>query len=820
MKTMLRSAGIALLAVVMSAPAASAETAKCERAIAKAGSQFLQARVKALSKCNEGVVKAGVGTCPDDKANASIAKAASKLETTIAKSCGGADKTCGSTPPNDNEDSPASVGWPSVCPNFEKGACNNVINDCSGIATCIECISDAASDQSIDLSFGDIVLQTSDKALNKCQATIGKANAALLNSISKALQKCWDARIKGKHSLDCFPPSAGDGKYQAAIDKAKNKASAAICKACGGADKACGGGDDFTPAQIGFASDCIYVTRPHDLVDCSGPISTLQDIVDCTSCANQFKGHCMDDMQVPQYSPYPPVCNSCTAVPPSGPCPSTISFTADGTNADLDTGFTGLAHHARIPTQGRITLAVSGCAGGSQPTCGQCNVSGPLENGGGETFSNHRCKDTPWVQCTSDSDCTNAEICIGGTNNQALCTDNSECPGGTCQNAGYAGPCIFYFGSPLPLVAGGVSTCILNEISGPISGTIDFSDGSSFSNVPLSSKVHVFGDQVSGPCPRCTAGQCTAGARQNHACTVTGHSLEFGDVSLDCPPTNQVSTLGINLNIATGTQTKTVEAGNPTCRQNGYTGLKCLCDTCNNVNQEGCSTNADCPATTVCVGGSNDGAQCTDSSECPGGSCGSGNGICGGRRCVGGTEAGKPCNTCVGGTNHGATCSDSSSCPGGTCPTGCAGGGACTRPGEATQPNACQDDSATPGLEGCVDIGNNDGECQIGPVDTVCSIQTYKNCTVNADCDPATCPDCLPGQQCIARNRPCFTDNGIIGNAIAVSGTADTPCGGVSKPTVGTFFCIAPTSAGAVNSAGGLPSVGRVRIPGVVLIDP
>jgi hypothetical protein len=53
-----------------------------------------------------------------------------------------------------------------------------------------------------------------------------------------------------------------------------------------------------------------------------------------------------------------------------------------------------------------------------------------------------------------------------------------------------------------------------------------------------------------------------------------------------------------------------------------------------------------------------------------------------------------------------------------------------------------------------------------------------------------------------------------------VQGSPDVPCGGVSNPTVGTFFCVAPVGATAVNAAGGLPALGRVRIPGTVLIDP
>ncbi len=793
MKTVLRSASIALLAMAVLAPNADAQFEKCQRTIAKASSQFLQARVKALAKCEEGIVKSGVaGSCPDAKATASIDKAVGKLNASIGKSCGGVNKVCGDLGGNiapDFEPTAADLGWPAQCPNFEKGDCTNPITTCGDIATCLACIGGSASDQAMALYYDDIVLQTADKGLNKCQVTIGKATSAYLNSRSKILQKCWDARINGKHTGECFPLSAGDGKYQAALDKAEAKKVSSICKACGGADKVCGGMDDLTPAAIGFPSDCTLVTVPGGAA-CSGAITDLNSLVACVDCVTDFKTACVDRLQVPQFTPYPAGCNTCTLPAPTGACPTTLSFTAEGEKVDLDTGFTGLAHDAKVPTNGRITLNVTNCDSVNHPGCGECDVDGPIDNAGGVTFNNHRCQDASWVQCSSDLDCTSATQCVGGTNNGVACSNASECPGGSCDNAGFAGPCIYFFGSPLPLVAGGVSTCVVNEISAAVAGTINIDDGTSTTAVPLRSKVHIAADE-DAPCPQCLAGTCQAGPRGTLPCTVTGNSVFFGDVSLDCPPSpgSQVGNLTINLNIATGTQTKTVEAANVSCRETGFTSLKCLCDSCNTLDAEGCNTNADCPPS--------------------GGEAG----ICGGRRCLGGIEAGKPCSVCLGGTNHGALCGDSSACPGGTCSLGCAGGGSCGRPGQPTAPNACLTDTSTPGLD-CVDIGNNEGQCASGPSELVCSIQTYLTCDDDTDC---TSP---PGQTCILRPRPCFTDNGVIGNSILVSGNPDTPCGGVAKPTVGTFFCVSPVGASAVNAAGGLPALGRVRIPGVVVIDP
>src|SRR5205823_1588484 len=130
-----------------------------------------------------------------------------------------------------------------------------------------------------------------------------------------------------------------------------------------------------------------------------------------------------------------------------------------------------------------------------------------------------------------------------------------------------------------------------------------------------------------------------------------GISPSFGATSFDCPPTpgGNIGNLSIVFDDATtGTKTRTITAANPACTC--VTGPKCFCDTCNTVAAEPCSSNANCP-----ISGGNPG-------------------ICGGRRCVGGANAGAPCST-------------NTMCP----------GGICARPGEPTKPVACVDDTTIPG---------------------------------------------------------------------------------------------------------------------------
>jgi hypothetical protein len=738
---------VPVLVLIVTAVRADAEPLKCANAIARASAAFVKAQGKTRARCARGVVAGKIASCPDAKTLSDDGKAAAKLRKAVDKACGGHDKVCGGD--RTAEDTPLSIGWPATCPNLEHGACTNTIDHCGAIAACIACTGGVAADRTIGLVVDDLALPSSG-AVNACQATLAKASAAFTAARSRILAKCWEARRKGKHADDCIPPAVADGKYQDALAAAAAKQRDAVCKACGGADGACGTPDDLTLAAIGAPDTCPAVTGP-DGAACGGPIAGLDGLVACLECVGAFETTCVDRLHEPAFTPYPPACNVCLAPPATGPCPTAFEFTADGPAVDLDTGWTGLAHDAKVPTNGRLTVAISGCTGTTQPACGECTVDGVIDNAGGTPFDNHRCSDASWVPCANDGDCV---------------------------SAGAAGPCIYFFGAPLPLVAGGVPTCVLNRIGGPVGGTVNLDDGSSTTSLPLRSEVFVGGNTISFPCPVCLGGKCDKGTRTEQACTVQGTG-ELGSVSLDCPPapSASVGTLTIDLNLATGIQTRTITAAQPPCT--GSAGRRCRCDTCNSVPTRACSDNADCPPS------------------------GGNPGICGGRRCQLGSNAGAPCTV-------------SSQCP---------GGGSCGRPGEATKPTACVDNTATP-IDGsvCAVTRGDEGRCPEGPSVQVCSVERFRGCSAREDCNPPSeaipdgqCPDCIPGQSCIDVPQSCFVDRGILNDAVHVSGFADAPCEGIAYPVVGSLFCVAPVRSDAVNTAGGLPGLGRVRIPGRVV---
>lgn len=413
-------------------------------------------------------------------------------------------------------------------------------------------------------------------------------------------------------------------------------------------------------------------------------------------------------------------------------CPTLITFTGTSTGGVLDTGWTGQGHDATVISDGTATVSVQSCAGAA-PNCGVCSYTGPVANATGELQSQ---------RCSNDS--------------AIPCTSNAPCGAGTCK---------FFFGSYLPLAAGGVSTCVENTFNGGITGTANVDTGTSAGTASLTSRVFS-GPTLAVPCPQCVGdgtandgtkgGTCSAGLHAGAPCDRSGSSpnAAFGPTSLDCPPLigGVIGTLPIDLSNTTGTKSRTLSAANPSCRAIGFTDKKCQCDTCNNTAATPCSSNSDCTA--------------------------AGATICGGRRCAGGA-------------NNGTACAVASECP----------GGACTVPGQATAANQCDDAVCSPD-------GGNEGTCAGGPFEQFCSpTETFRGCTSSAECE-------FPGDSCsLGKNRDCF-DSGDIGDAVTATGQADTPTNHESDPTLAALFCIGPVSSSAVNGAAGLPGLGRLQLQG------
>jgi hypothetical protein len=411
-------------------------------------------------------------------------------------------------------------------------------------------------------------------------------------------------------------------------------------------------------------------------------------------------------------------------------------------------------------------------------TCGDCTIDGLIPNA---LPANQRCFNDTTIACEDDSDCTGSTgRCDGGTNNSATCTANSSCPGGACTQR-----CAFFTSPPVPVTVGGVPVCLTEEITAAVLGTTNVEQGSLTAQVPLRTDIYN-GVAVDNPCPRCTGdatagdgikgGTCDAGPSAGLACDAgptTDDRPDFGRTSFDCSLSSAslIASLALSSSpivVSTGTSTRTLSTANPTCKAPGWGGSRCFCDTCNNLAAEPCSTNADCP-----ISGGNPG-------------------VCGGSRCVGGTNAGAPC----------------------TINTACPGGGFCNRPGEPTRPHGCVDDTSTAGPI-CDDSDlDGVGQCVDGPSGGICTIASghaQRSCSSNLDCGGGA-------GTCVNENRPCFPDGGVIGGTLSVSGTATPPVSGVADPVeIGSLFCTKPAGAASVNIALGLPGPARQKVAGTLM---
>ncbi len=763
-------------------PVVRAEAVACKREIARAGAKLGRAEMRALQKCEDGIVAGKhAGPCPDAKASEQIAKAGAKTDSAIAKRCGGADGSCAASADNDPL---ATIGWDiGSCPNFEAGSCANAIAHCGDIATCLRCINDAAVEQAIDLYY-DALAPSTDAAVKKCQRALGKETAKFFDAKRKALSKCEDVVLAGGTG------ACPDARAAASIAKAEAKKVAKICAACGGPDKACGGPDDLTRAQIGFAATCPNLDPPGPAPACGGAVSSLEDIVECVDCVTGFKADCVSAAGAPAAGAYPPECNGAIAPTPTPMAtPGPTSTPSDCGNAtidpgeecdgsddalcpgfcqpdctcgapctlpnpmpvaialaarpgiDLDTGWTGISHDLPGVDDAPTTSArLLGCDTDlGSPTCGQCTVTGPIKYQG------------PANTCR----CFNATA----TDTSTLTSCDPEAPA-----CGGAESCQCFYGPPLPLSSGAVPVCVVNRFAGPFAGTVNVANtgthaGEGVSEVRLLSSVYN-GLGATNPCPKCNGdltardglaqGTCAGGPRDGMACDAAGLNPYFGATSLDCPPlaAGNIGDLIVSFEPAT-TATTTLGTNRPCTATSG---VPCFCNTCPTAAAEPCNSNSDCP----------------------------GNLTCGGRRCISGANAGTPCT-------------QNSEC----------GSNVCSRPGSPTQQNACIGGVCEPNPS---DPSNpNEGVCPDGPVDRACSLEPFRGCTADADCNPApsgNCSDCLPEQTCGTVPRQCFLD------PIVRTGTP-----GTRDSILAATFCLPPARSPSINNVAGLPGPGAVLQP-------
>jgi len=282
------------------------------------------------------------------------------------------------------------------------------------------------------------------------------------------------------------------------------------------------------------------------------------------------------------------------------------------------------------------------------------------------------------------------ETPAGATNRFGLSCVGSVCTVGPASPATAEYACTdtgCFFGTPLPISNVGISVCVTNTFSAPVSGTLDTSSGTATLNFQLQSATVLTGNPAQ-PCPICAVsvggapcdgtasapctGVCDGSPNQGAACT----SKNANGLTRDCPSPAAIAgvqrcyrganngavcstggqcpgglcagfigNIPISLNPLTTSDTSRSDGGGLFCPDQG-------------PNQKGAFR------TDICQSGPKSGSPCTAATAVA--DCGAG------VTCRAGTLN----NYCNGGANDGLGCSNATNCP---------APGACVRAGTLVQ---------------------------------------------------------------------------------------------------------------------------------------
>ncbi len=819
---------LAFVVGTSTAHALSKDQYKCQTAIAKEGLKYVSKRLKTIQKCNDANL-ALANSCPAPD----FTKLIEKLRSGIAKKCS-FDKLG----PGFDDDNLATIGFPGPCrdPNpangftvtdledciesshtlLMTGLCSGGTNtgeSCTTIADCPDQGAGTACQGIIPTEYDPSVTGPLTGATLKCQSAVSKNSIKFLTSLMKAVQKCRNAllnckqvspapgvtqtvcKLSGVAPQDC---ATGDQKTKDTVDKARDKAVAAIEKACSDASidvpalKLC----TSDAATASDAATC-EVQVHQDLADNPDP-GAISDLIDYEYAqpgicgdnhANPPGEECdgVDDAACPGLcgAPsgfFPCLCQGGPGIPPR-------QRVIEHANADLDNGWTGNSHDSGIVEGGGYVADLFDCDGPGGPDT-LCTV-GPSCN----LPPHQACSPAPNATGTAanaDSICTGVgnfcrKTAGGATGPHCAIEFKRRCSkDGDCSLAGDY--CVMVpHGAPLPLVSLGVAVCVQNTFSEDVVGTTDLATGEGA--VRLRQGSATFPGETGEPCPVCghfctgpasttspgsrtlcttdadcsggatcvTAPICSFGLNKDKSCRPDppfgGPTEFFGNPSIDCPiGGNPYGTIDILFNPAS-TQNVSLTANKSCGPAPGINGKKC-------------------------VGGANEFRSCTVDSECPGGTC---NNQCFCNTTAGLTQYPNGCaNACRGGGLDAQPCGDDLDCPGGFCNS------------YDCRVNGSDTDSA------------QEGACTAGPSVGHCSGYAPKSCNVDADCAHGPgCPQCGMGETCTVTPKECFVWPTMVREG--------SP--GVPDRTSAAIFCIKETGASAVDGVAGLPGPGAITNP-------
>lgn len=781
---------ISVVALVFTtAPGASAkipiEVQPCRKGIASSSRSFVQRSLSAIQKCNN-AARLSPNGCPSPGAAPIVTMLEQRLRDGLSRSCGSIPAILLG---------PGYLNYPGPCSDATP-------SDGFTLADLQECFvtsHDASVNHLIDVEYS--TSNQMDNPTYACQKAISQIGGKFVVAELKALQKCRNAVDRGTLTILPEACATDDAKTVAKITAARSSVRVGIGAKCTPTAVATLGVCS-NPACASFCgtcdpscvAECILATHG----DAANTLATdVNDLIDFEypppppppTCGDGSRNQTAEECDGADDGNCPGQCGTQASAFPCLCLNTPRERVIEHANTDLDTGWTGLAHDFNIVEGGGYFLDLFDCDGPQGPdtlcTVGPSCSGAPhppcSNNAQCSTLSLGTCRKTaiavgPHCNLDIQQTCT---CDLNSTTAQPACIDQTNCPG-------TGNFCMQQFHTPpLPLSAGGVPVCVVNVFTEDVVGTRDLATGATALRLRQKSIVQMTGTPAQ-PCPVCggfckaapgdlgnrhncttnadcadtpmqaceTSHVCSFGPNQGLACRPDppfgGPTPLFGNPSIDCPPT--LSSAGI-LDIVFNPQTTETVSLQPSiaCSEAAFSGK-------------------------TCVGGGNQGANCTTGSQCPGGTCSF--------QCfcpvgVGVREQPNGCDAaCVGGLHDAESCTFDSECIGGFCHLA----------------DCRADPSAPPASQ------PNEGGCT-ATVEGRCSFSSYQGCLSDADCSPANCALCKAGETCSVVAKDCYINSGITRSGVASQ----------TDPVLSAIFCIAGTGQSAVDSTAGLPGPGAIR---------
>src|ERR1051326_936321 len=118
-----------------------------------------------------------------------------------------------------------------------------------------------------------------------------------------------------------------------------------------------------------------------------------------------------------------------------------------------------------------------------------------------------------------------------GVDGSGTCSTDTDCPGNTVVGA-CEPDARCYFGPPVPVPLGPLSTFIVNAIATDVAGSANLLPRQTTLSANLSARVYLTSRPLS-PCPQCVDHVCTAGQRAGLACS---GGVGSTNTTIECPP--------------------------------------------------------------------------------------------------------------------------------------------------------------------------------------------------------------------------------------------------------------------------------------------